>query len=84
MTKKDIYIQVKDIISDIMGDEKNGDLLLETNLLEYGVNSLLFIRIVVNIENQLDLEFDIAYLNLEKYVTLNDLIDYIAEQVLVK
>ena len=52
---------------------------LETNLEEIGVSSVDFIKLIVGIENEFDIEFDDEHLSYEKFKTVRDLIDYLDE-----
>jgi acyl carrier protein len=50
---------------------------LDTKLLELDLDSITFIRLVVNVESELKIEFDDDALSIDKYETLKDLNDYI-------
>lgn len=42
-----------------------------------GINSLKFIKIVIAIEEEFDIEFDDEYMSNEAFITLGDLMNYI-------
>ena len=49
-----------------------------TNL---GIDSMIFIKIVVDIENEFEFEFDVEQLNADAFHTVNDLIDYVKTNI---
>jgi len=78
----DIELRVVNII------KKNFDqpeLLNEINLNDsldsYGFNSIKFIKIVVDLENEFAIEFDDEELNMDTFSTLNDVVQRITQKV---
>ena len=61
----DIALNVNDI--------KSGDFL--DNI---GINSINFIRIVIEIENEFGISFDVDYLGFEVYENIQALLDYVS------
>lgn len=55
--------------------------IMKSNLIDIGFNSFLFIRLIVEIENEFDIEFDDEKLNIGAFLTINDLCDYIKSKV---
>lgn len=53
----------------------------DSQLLLIGINSFLFIRLVVVIENEFGFEFDDECLDYNKFKTLSDLIIYVEEKL---
>jgi acyl carrier protein len=52
----------------------------EENLLEYGVNSMKIIQIIIQLENHFEIEFDDEYLERETY-TIKSLVEYISNKL---
>lgn len=50
---------------------------MDMDIAEKGVNSLIFIKLIVILETEFEVEFDDSELDITKYRTLNDLADYI-------
>jgi acyl carrier protein len=82
MMLNDIELRVVNII------KKNFDqpeLLNEINLNDsldsYGFNSIKFIKIVVDLENEFAIEFDDEELNMDTFSTLNDVVQRITQKV---
>lgn len=53
------------------------EVLKSDSLAELGLNSITFVKIVVEIEKELDIEFDDDYLDFEKYSTVNEFCRYV-------
>ncbi len=53
---------------------------MNDDLEELGINSLSFIRIVVEIEEKFNLEFEDGDLSYEKFSTIEDIANYIIEK----
>lgn len=68
------YEQVKDIVEDpkVELDEK-----LET----IGINSISFVKFVISLEEEFDIEFDPEEINLNRFQTLRDVINYLNEEI---
>lgn len=56
------------------------DITLDSNLTEYGLNSVTFIKIVVAIENELEFEFEDEDLDSNKFITIRSIVDYVMEK----
>ena len=56
-----------------VNDIKSGDFL--DNI---GINSINFIRIVIEIENEFGISFDVDYLGFEVYENIQALLDYVS------
>lgn len=50
----------------------------ETKFVEFGTNSISFIKIIVDVENEFDIEFDDEKLSTNDFQTVNDLCNYIS------
>lgn len=62
--------------------ENVAEILTQTgDLAELGINSISFIKIVVDLETEFDFEFEDEALDYSKFQKLDQLIDYIVEQV---
>ncbi len=53
----------------------------EDNLIDLGINSLIFVKIVVNLESFFDFEFDDNDLNYERFQNVEAIYKYIKERV---
>ena len=75
-----IFEKVSNIIYDTLEcgiDEKN-----RTNdLIKLGMTSLTFVRILVEIENEFNFEFDDDAFDLEKFVYIEDFVIYIENKI---
>lgn len=54
-----------------------GQLKPDAELIQLGVNSLIFIKLVVAIETEFDIEFDDEDLEMNSLLTVQDFVDYI-------
>lgn len=76
MQLKQTIIEVLEDIS-IMVDQIEDDSVL----VECGLNSLYFVKLVVRLEEKLHIEFDDDYLDIKKFKTFYDLVDYVLKKV---
>lgn len=58
----------------------NGKFNLDADLVSLGINSLMFIKLIVAIEVEFDIEIDDDDLDIEKLNTFGELINYIELQ----
>lgn len=56
------------------------EVTLESRLIDLGINSIGFIKIIVEVENEYDFEFNDLDLDFKKYVTIKDFCDYILKK----
>ena len=52
-----------------------------TNLSDLGLNSLLFIKFVVKLEVEFDIDFDDENMDVKNFVTVNDVVQYVEQQL---
>ena len=52
-------------------------IVLEDDLSSIGVNSITFIKIVVDLETEFDFEFDDEMLSYKSFPTINSLVEYV-------
>lgn len=57
----------------------HGNLDMEADIGELGINSLMFIKIIVAIEEEFDIEFDDDELDSSNLNTFHDFVDYVEE-----
>lgn len=75
---KSVESVLKSIISDTFEENSSiEDIGLDSPLNDIGINSISFIKIVVAIESEFNIEFEDEYLEYSKWNTLNDIISYI-------
>lgn len=58
-------------------ENKIENLTCDLYLKDFGINSLLFIKLLVSLENEFDIEFDHASLDYNKLKTINEISNYI-------
>ena len=62
----------------VQDDEK--DINLDSQLQNYGMNSVDFIRIIASIEEEFEFEFNDEDLNINKFKNVRSILDYILEK----
>lgn len=50
---------------------------IETNLFQLGLNSVTFIKLIVDLEREFDIEFEETYLDYDKFTDILSIIEYI-------
>ena len=79
--RDDIIKRVKEIVSEVLENSDDiANLKPEDSLLDYGITSVNYIRIIVELEQEYGIEFDDDDLSIETLKTLNDLVDYIIDR----
>ncbi len=91
ITKNEIEAQLVQIYLKQMQVVATGDTAVQTNGIDFsgdqislqdaGINSLGFIRLVVEIENAFQMQFEDDMLNIELFHSLQDLVAYIEREV---
>lgn len=74
--------QVRKIIAQSL--EVNETVLAEKELIYNGLNSLTFIKIIVGLEENFEIEFDDNDLNYELFSTVDDIIKYVRDKLNIK
>jgi acyl carrier protein len=73
------------IVKEKLGDMVNGaQVELDTRLVDLGVNSLTFIKIVIAFEAKFNIEFGDEDLSSNKFTTIKDITTYIQEKVFIQ
>lgn len=75
--KKKLLETVKKQVNSIIGR----DILLEDEMAKIGLNSIAFIQIIVELEEELEFEFDDDRLDFYKFHTIQDIFIYIKEKL---
>jgi acyl carrier protein len=65
------------IIKESIENEIIDPIVLEDDLSSIGVNSITFIKIVVDLETEFDFEFDDEMLSYKSFPTINSLVEYV-------
>ncbi len=74
--------KLRDILKNNFEDPEVVDnISLDDNLTTYQLNSVSFIKIIVEIENEFDIEFDDEEISIETFETLEDVIHCIERKV---
>lgn len=90
MTHQEVAERLKNIIIDVKIAESEGseelniaEIQLETKTVELGISSISFIKIIVMIETEFDIEFDDddLYLGNEELATIGAFVSYIQEKM---
>lgn len=67
---------IKELIEKTVGDvEEFGDFGLDDNLADFGISSLNFIKILVAIEDEFNIEFEDEELEFENFNTIRKLVN---------
>lgn len=78
----EIEIKVIKTLSELLADTKTeSDIRLDDNLIELGLNSITFIKLVVMLESEFECEFEDENLDYTRYVTLRDIVKYLADKI---
>ncbi|GMQ63798.1 acyl carrier protein [Vallitalea maricola] len=79
---KTIEQRFKDVLKSTLEDSAIIDnIKLEDSLVDYDMNSISFIKIVVALEKEFDIEFDDEQLNAEQFATFEDIVNNIASKI---
>ncbi|MBS5843475.1 MAG: acyl carrier protein [Clostridiales bacterium] len=76
MDKQEVFLKLADKIGELTDDYET-DILLSSKLLDIGLNSIDFIKILVFVEDEFGFEFDDGDLLMEKYQVVEDMVDLI-------
>jgi len=76
MNKQEVFLKLAGKIGELTDDYET-DILLSSKLLDIGLNSIDFIKILVFVEDEFGFEFDDDDLLMEKYQVVEDMVDLI-------
>ena len=74
---EEMITKVKEILAQYLENESVKQMKEEDSLLDYGLNSVNFIKAIVQLEETFDMEFDDDDLDIDKLGTLKSLCEYI-------
>lgn len=84
MTTNDVDVRLQHLIREVIRINQNKDMVSELvveqecDLLDdFGLDSLLMVQLIVEIESEFDIEFDLADLNMDVLRKYQNLRDYI-------
>jgi acyl carrier protein len=81
MDYKEIELKVINLLKEVLNDKESLDgLTSEDGISNIGLNSISFIRLVVLIEQEFEIEFD-DNLDYNKFSTLGDLITFVQNKI---
>ncbi|MCK4258885.1 MAG: acyl carrier protein [Halanaerobiales bacterium] len=80
MKKEEVQVIIEGKVREVIGDP-NIELTLDQKIDELGLNSIDFIKFLVFIEQEFDIEFEDEDLELGQYSTLENVIDKVASKV---
>ncbi len=69
------FEKIKRVVEEVIGE--NIDVKYDTKFESIGLNSIMFIRVVVALEEKFDIEFEDEYLDYEMYNTVTDFCAYV-------
>lgn len=80
---KTIEQRFKDVLKSTLEEDSAiiDNIKLEDSLVDYDMNSISFIKIVVALEKEFDIEFDDEQLNAEQFATFEDIVNNIASKI---
>jgi acyl carrier protein len=78
MDKKEKIINI--IYNNLEKVDENDTMNNHNDLLSLGINSIMFIKIVVDLEKEFNIEFDDEMLDVQKFISLETLYEYIDKQ----
>lgn len=79
-----IFEKVKEILHNQLPDGSSADLSPDDDLTDLGINSLLFVKIAVALENEFDIEFTDEDLDIQKFKTVGDIVGYVDGKISAK
>lgn len=75
---RDFESRFKKTLSDI-AEQSFGEEVMDVDFQELGINSIAFVRLIVALENEFDVEFDDGSLDVNSFTTLRQLLKYAEE-----
>jgi acyl carrier protein len=76
-----IFEKVKTILNNQLSDRLDGkEISINDQLMDLDINSLAFIKIVVALEDEFDVEFQDEDLDISKFETVEDIVKYIESE----
>ncbi|WP_044875572.1 acyl carrier protein [Paenibacillus sp. IHBB 10380] len=79
MEKNEIVILVANQVKELLQSEEQ-QITLETSIQELGLNSIAFIKLLVFLEDEFNIEFEDDDLLIEQYSTFEDMVNKICEK----
>lgn len=79
--REKIHEKMKDILKGMLPAEKIDCISLDDNLYGAGIDSVIFIQLLVLLEDEYGFMFDDDMLNQEILSTMNVIIDYVIEKI---
>ncbi|MBU3198523.1 phosphopantetheine-binding protein [Clostridium estertheticum] len=85
LSLEEISLKILKIIKNNIDLKVNYDEIeFDDDLIQMGVNSLNYIKLIVYIEKEFEIEFDDENLAIKKYDSIKSLTDYVQENINVK
>lgn len=76
MNKEEIKNVLYRVFSEKLGISLDEEAFSKTYI-ELGINSILFVKLLINLEIELDIEFEEEIININQMYTPNELVQYI-------
>ncbi len=77
----DVEYRLKRILKEKLGVDENADIRSEDSFHYWNLNSLSFIRLIVEVEKEFGLEIEEDSINMDKLGTLRSLAEYIQNNI---
>lgn len=77
----DIWFIINEIFIDNIGDEFREKINLDSNLLELNIDSIMFIKIIVSIEEAFHFEFDDEMLLFSAFPKVKSIVKYVESKI---
>ena len=77
----EIQQEIISIIKQNLNDYLDTDIKLDMNLSDFGIDSVMFVKIIVEIESVFNFEFDNEKLLFTAFPKIIDLINYVSDMV---
>lgn len=68
-----------DIVLSTLEEEEYNNLSPESDFLDIGVDSITFIKVIVALESEFDIEFDVEKLMITAFSTIKSMVEYVEE-----
>lgn len=73
--------RTRSIIKKVILNDEVMNMKVEDSLDRLGINSVSYIKIVIELENEFDIEFDDDCLNYESFKSVKNIVDYINTKI---
>ncbi len=79
--EKKVLEIINEHIKEILLEKEVNEVNIDEKIVETGINSIMFIKIIVALEMEFGIEFEDGNLDISKFITIRDLAKYIESQI---